>query len=170
MLNVEQAIREVGAVYQALTGRAIERSVSELPPEVDPFLHLESRYQQFKAMLDVSGANVGRGSVIPWSPAMEISESDREVRCELDLPAVSRTQVSVSIMGDYLVVRGERVMAMTSNSIRHSERHMGPFQKVIALPPKARRSAIEAILRDGILVITVPTDGPSNGTTTVDVK
>lgn len=168
MLNVEQAIREVSAVYQALTGRMIERSASELPAEVDALLHVESRYQQFKAMLDGYGA--GHAPLAPWSPPIEISETDREVRCELDLPAVSRAQVSVAIMGDYLVVRGERVATMTSSGTRRSERQSGPFEKVIGLPPKARRSAIEAILRDGVLVITVPTDGPGNGTTTIDVK
>jgi HSP20 family protein len=170
MLNVEQAIREVGAVYQALTGRAIERSGSELPPDVDSLLHLESRYHQFKAMLEVSGYGAARAQPAPWSPPVEISETDREVRCELDLPAVTRAQVSIAVSGDFLVVRGERGASVAASGMRRSERPFGPFEKVIGLPPKARRSAIEACLRDGVLVITVPTDGPGNGTTTIDVK
>jgi HSP20 family protein len=82
------------------------------------------------------------------------------VRCEIDLPGVARDRISVSVVGDYLIVRGERANAETQASmLRYQERNVGPFAKTIALPPRARRDAIEAILRDGVLEITIPTDG-----------
>lgn len=174
MLNVEQAIREVGAVYQALTGRAIEPGRSELPSEVDPLTHIEGRYRHFKSMIESPGKVSATPAPVPaWSPATDVIELEREVRCQLDLPGVPRDQVSVSVAGDHLVVRGRRDNALPpSAALRHAERHAGQFQRIIALPPRARRDAIEAVLQDGVLTIVILTDGDATEgvTTTIDVK
>lgn len=173
MLNVDQAIREIGAVYQALTGRPIEPGRSDLPPEVDPVAHVEGRYRQLKTMLDL-GARPNGTDVTPpiaWSPAVEVQELEREVRCLVDLPGIARDQVSVAVNGDHLVVRGQRASSLPPGAtLRHSERPAGAFQKIIAMPPRARRDAIEAALRDGVLVVTIPTDGPVPTTAPIDVK
>jgi HSP20 family molecular chaperone IbpA len=44
--------------------------------------------------------------------------------------------------------------------------------RTIALPPRARRDGIEASLRDGVLAISIPTDGSGSEPTEVpiDVK
>lgn len=173
MLNVDQAIREIGAVYQALTGRPIEPGRSDLPPEVDPLAHVEGRYRQLKTMLEVGARPNGAEAspVAAWSPAVEVQELEREVRCLVDLPGVARDQVSVAVMGDHLVIRGQRAAALPPGAtLRHSERPSGAFQKLVAMPPRARRDGIEATLRDGVLLVTIPTDGPVPTTAPIDVK
>jgi HSP20 family molecular chaperone IbpA len=44
--------------------------------------------------------------------------------------------------------------------------------RTIALPPRARRDGIEATLRDGVLTISIPTDGTAadGAEIPVDVK
>jgi HSP20 family protein len=173
MMNVDQAIRELGAVYQALTGRPIEAGRSELPPEVDPLAHVEGRYRQFKSMLDsgTRGQAPETAPPVAWSPALEVLELEREVRFVFDLPGVARQDVSVSIAGDHLAVRGQRVAsAPTGATLRHSERPLGSFQRLVALPPRARRDGIEATLRDGVLVVAVPTDVAAAATAPIEVK
>ena len=59
-----------------------------------------------------------------------------------------------------------------SGTARHTERAHGAFEKRIALPPGARRDAVDASLHDGVLVITIPVDelnGPGREMR-VDVK
>ncbi|APR76925.1 Hypothetical protein A7982_02272 [Minicystis rosea] len=166
MLDVEQAIREVGEVYQALTGRSIEVSRAELPSEIDPRAHIENRYRQFKSILAAPEIGMAMGRPAPtWTPTLEVVEVEREVRFCLDLPSVSRSQVSVAVVGEWLVVRGVR----EGRDVRYSERPRGAFQRVMALPPRARREGVHAALRDGVLVIAVPTDGPDGGQT-IEVK
>jgi HSP20 family protein len=159
MLDIEQAIREVGTVYQALTGRAIEAGRSDLPPELDggAQAHVEERYRQFKSLIEARAA---------WVPALAVIEHEREIRYEIDLPAVSRDQVAISVLGGFLVVRGQR----GGGPARYAERPAGVFQRVIALPPQARRDAITASLRDGVLVVGVPVDGPSDGPVVVEIR
>jgi len=185
MLDVEQAIREVGSIYQALTGRTIEAGRAELPPEVDPRGYLESRYRQFKSILaspQQGGASPAfdrgyaesaqRTSFDPvWAPPLEVVELEQEVRFELDLPGVARDQVSVAVHGSLLVVRGRRGgVPAPGAAVRYTERGGGAFQRLIALPARARRDGIHAVMESGVLTIGVPTDGPGGAAQPIEVK
>ena len=169
MLDVEQAIREVGQVYQALTGRSIEVSRAELPSEIEPRAHIENRYRQFKAILAAPTMGAAAHFEPAWRPALEVVEAEREVRYHLDLPNVARDQVQVAVVGEWIVVRGRRGPAAGAE-VRYSERPSGVFQRAMALPPRARREGVHAAMRDGVLVIGVPTDGPAFAAQTIDVK
>ena len=174
MLDIEQAIREVGTVYQALTGRPIQSGRSEGPAEIDGATRaqLEDRYRQFKTMIDSPLAAAGPAAQTPsWTPPIVVIEREAEVRYEIDLPAVGREQISVTVMGGFLVVRGERGGRRRQEAaLRYSERAAGPFQRVIALPPQARRDGIQASLHDGVLSVTVPTDGPGGAAIAVEIR
>src|SRR5262245_44405584 len=75
MLNVEQAIREVGAVYKALTGRTIEGGRSDLPADVDPLTHIEGRYRHFKALVDAPLGSAAPGAAtVGWAPPADVIE------------------------------------------------------------------------------------------------
>jgi len=177
MLNVEQAIAEVAGVYQSVTGRPIEPGRYEPPPEVDPLGQAESNYRRFKSMLEQRAeGQQPPHSAMPAAPAFappaDIVQMEREVRVQVDLPGVPRDQVSVAVSGEVLVIRGQRPTGRAPGAVvRHGERQAGPFQKIIALPPRARREGIEALLSDGVLTISIPTDGGApGGETPIDVK
>jgi HSP20 family molecular chaperone IbpA len=166
MLNVEHAIAEVASVYQSLTGKPIEPGRYEPPPEVDPLGQAESNYRRFKGMLERQAPTAqppnapAPAAATAFAPAADVVELEREVRVHIDLPGVPRDHVSVAVAGDVLVIRGERPMGRPQTSVvRHGERRGGPFQRVIALPPRGRREGIEATLREGVLTISIPTDG-----------
>lgn len=169
MLDIEKAIREVGTVYQALTGRPIEAGRSDLPPEIDAQAHIEDRYRHFKSILAASGPGVAPPAP-GWAPSLEVIEREGEVRYDIDLPAVGRDQVSVSVFGGFLVVRGQRGGIAPGAAVRYSDRPAGPFQRVVALPERARRDGIQASLREGVLAITVPTDGPGGAALDIEVR
>ncbi len=171
MLDIEQAIREVGAVYQTLTGRPIEAGRSDLPSEVDARSHIEGRYRQFKTMMETPSVGAAPAPFAPaWAPPLEVIEREAEVRFELEVGPVSRDQIAVSCVGGFLVVRGKRGGAPGPGAtIRYSERPSGSFQRVLPLPATARRDGIAASLREGVLAVTVPTDGPSGAAMTIEV-
>jgi HSP20 family molecular chaperone IbpA len=173
MLDIEQAIREVGTVYQALTGRPIEAGRSDLPPEIDApaRAQIEDRYRAFKSIMDspIAGAAVTPAGA--WAPPIVVVEQELEVRYEIDLPAVSRGELAISVLGGFLVVRGMRGSIQAPGAaVRYAERAAGPFQRVIALPPRARRDGIQATLREGVLVVTVPTDGPGGTAVNIEIR
>jgi HSP20 family protein len=163
MLNIEQAIKEVSGIYQSLTGKPIQPGQSELPPEVDPRVHVEARYRMLKGLLEVNGHTAsGPASGPAFAPPADVLETEREVRVEIDLPGVSRDECTVSVSGDMIVIRGERPNGRgQAGMIRYKERPTGSFLKTVALPLRARREGIEATLRDGVLSIVIPADGTS---------
>lgn len=178
MLNVEQAIAEVAGVYQSLTGRPIEPGRYEPPPEVDPLGQAESNFRRFKSMLEGQAQtppppHAAAPAAQAFAPPADVVQMEREVRVQVDLPGVPRDQVSVVVSGDVLAIRGQRPTGRAPGAVvRHGERQAGPFQKIIALPPRARREGIEALLSDGVLTISIPTDGGGSpgGETPIDVK
>jgi len=176
MLNVEQAIAEVASVYQSLTGRAIKPGRYELPPEVDPAVHAETHYRQFKALLEqkARASMEPRGKAEPaMAPCADVVECEREVRVMIDIPGVAREQLAVSVIGDALTIRGERgALRSPAGVMRLEERRKGPILRTIAMPPRSRRDGIEATLRDGVLTIVIPTDGTGSETAEIpiDVK
>jgi HSP20 family protein len=160
MLNVEQAMNEVMAVYRSLTGRPIESGRTELPPEVDPMAHVEARYKELVHLLQgrqMASSMQGRPT---FAPPADVYELEREVRCEIELPGIPHDRIEVTIAGDWLIVKGERPAAANgAGRALTVERCDRPFQKVIALPRVARRDAVEAVVTDGVLCVTIPLDG-----------
>jgi HSP20 family protein len=166
MLNVEKAMNEVMDVYRSVTGRAIQPGRTELPPEVDPTAHVEARYRELKTLLRTPSVSAPSPMGATWAPPCDVYELEREVRCEVELPGVTHDRITLSLTGDWLVIRGERAApAPTAGRTLTTERSRGPFQKMIAMPRLARREAVEAVLQDGVLFITIPMDGEGTGTT-----
>jgi HSP20 family protein len=169
MLNVEKAMNEVMDVYRSVTGHPIQSGRTELPPEVDPTAHVEARYRELKALLRSPTVSAPAPLTSSWIPPADVYELQREVRCEVELPGVPHDRVSVSITGDWLIIRGERpTTPSTTGRALTTERSRGAFQKMIALPRVARREGVEAVLQEGVLFITIPVDG--QGTETREVR
>jgi len=177
MLNVEQAFAEVASVYQALTGEPFKPGRYEVPPEVNPVEQAEANYRQFKRLMEQRSQGVGdsRKSAAPATntvvPPVDVTEFEREVRICVDMPGVMREHVGVAIVGETLTIRAERGSNRQSGGqCRLEERAKGTMFRSIALPPRARREGIEAQLRDGVLMISIPTDGSSSDKTETPIE
>lgn len=177
MLNVDQAFAEVASVYQALTGEPFKPGRYELPPEVNPLEHAEANYRQFKRLMEQRNQTGGEvrknvpAMMMAMPPPIDVMEMEREVRVCVDLAGVVREQVHVSVQGEILTIRAERMANRNGMGVsRLEERVKGTLLRSMALPPRARREGIEAILRDGCLMITIPTDGPTNAKTEIPIE
>jgi HSP20 family molecular chaperone IbpA len=93
-----------------------------------------------------------------WQPQADIWETDEAIMVEVELPGVTRQDVTVEVEGDVLRVAGER-RATVERSGRHYyqvERITGRFTRQWRLPHTIDRDAIEATFKDGILTLTLP--------------
>jgi HSP20 family protein len=75
-------------------------------------------------------------------------------------------------MGDTLTIRAERAANRNGagGTARLEERTKGAFLRSIVLPPRARREAIEALLREGVLTISIPTDGSATDKAEIPIE
>lgn len=88
---------------------------------------------------------------------MDLSETDREVRFQFDIPGIDPKDVEVSVMNGDLVVRGEKRAAIEEKErhYRMVERSYGLFERRIALPPEADAEFAQAHFRNGVLTVTM---------------
>jgi HSP20 family protein len=93
-----------------------------------------------------------------WVPFVDVQETKDDLVLSLDLPGVSEKDVTVSIMGDLLTVRGERRVEHEgeAQNYLHSERVYGKFERSVQLPMTVQGDKVKASYRDGVLQIRLP--------------
>ncbi|HEY1501850.1 MAG TPA: Hsp20/alpha crystallin family protein [Acidobacteriaceae bacterium] len=93
-----------------------------------------------------------------WSPTVEVSESNGNLRLQADLPGLSPEDVKVEIGDNDIVIQGERRVEHQENhrAVRRTEREYGLFYRTIPLPQGAQVDQAKASFRNGVLEVTVP--------------
>ena len=105
-----------------------------------------------------------------WFPAADISEDDKSFQIELEIPAVARENVEVSVSDGVLTINGERTMEEKSEGKRHRvERRYGKFTRSFRLPENADEENIQASSKDGVLHLVI-NKKEAEGPRVIDVR
>lgn len=93
-----------------------------------------------------------------WLPPCDITEDDRSIRLQLELPGVRPEDLRLSVEDNLLSIRGEkRQHAEERNERVHRyERSYGTFERTFTLPSSVDTDAIDADVENGILTVTIP--------------
>jgi HSP20 family protein len=99
-----------------------------------------------------------------WEPQADVYETREAVRVKVELAGVRPETIQVELSGDgrALAVRGvredERAEAVNRILFHQMEIYLGPFERVLTLPPGAEvdRDQVQASYKDGFLLITLP--------------
>jgi HSP20 family protein len=93
-----------------------------------------------------------------WAPAVDMYETKDDLMLTVELPGVREKDVTVSITGDLLVIKGERrfEQELKEQGYLHVERTYGKFERLIQLPMPVQADKIKATYRDGVLQIQLP--------------
>jgi HSP20 family protein len=136
-----------------------------------PFVSME-RWDPFRNMTDIQGevnrlfdnflgrptAATNGPALRTWAPVLDMRETKDDLVLSFELPGVSEKDVSLSITGDLLTVRGERTLNRESKdeSVHHVERIYGKFERSVQLPMPVQPERVKATYRDGILEVNLP--------------
>ena len=91
-----------------------------------------------------------------WTPAVDISETDGEYRIDVEIPAVAREHINVSVKDGVLTVAGERNVEKEADGRTHRvERQVGRFRRSFRLPENVDEEGIGATAKDGVLYLVV---------------
>lgn len=89
-------------------------------------------------------------------PQIDVSETDKEVKIQAELPGVDEKDVEVLLSDGMLTICGEK-KTESENKERHvSERYYGRFERNIALPSEVKEDKVMAKFSNGVLTITLP--------------
>ena len=85
-------------------------------------------------------------------------ETKDDLVLNFELPGVTDKDVSVSITGDLLTVKGARAFNRDSHgeNAHHIERVYGKFERSVQLPMPVQADKVKATYRDGVLEVRLP--------------
>lgn len=94
----------------------------------------------------------------PWSPAVDIYETENELVLKADLPDVDPKDVDVRVENLTLTISGERKFEKSGNEkgFHRIERSYGNFTRSFAVPNTFDTENIAATFKNGVLTVTLP--------------
>ena len=93
-----------------------------------------------------------------WEPPIDVLETDREFLILVALPGVDPKAVEVSVLDNFLTVKGERKANHdpTGKDCFVREVTYGAFQRSVTLPEGVDAAQVEATYANGMLEVRVP--------------
>ncbi len=93
----------------------------------------------------------------PWTPAIDILESEQAFQLVADLPGVAKGDLAIHVEKNVLTLSGERQLAAAEGQAwQRRERTSGKFHRAFTLPSGIDSEAIQANFDNGVLTLTVP--------------
>jgi HSP20 family protein len=91
----------------------------------------------------------------PWSPAVDILETENELILKADLPDVKLEDIEVRVENQTLTVKGERQFEKeeSTKGYHRIERSYGTFVRSFAVPATVDTEQVNAEYRNGVLTV-----------------
>lgn len=119
---------------------------------VDPFHGLRVFEDAVTRMMSEPRANR------PWSPAVDIFETEDALKLKADVPDVNIEDIDVRVENQTLSIRGHRKFEKDESIKGHHriERSYGEFVRSFAVPSTVDTEKVAADYKNGVLTITLP--------------
>jgi len=118
----------------------------------DPLANIRLFEDAFTRMLAEPQANR------PWSPAVDIFETENELVLKADLPDVDKNNVDVRVENQTLTISGERKFEKedAGKGYHRIERSYGTFVRSFAVPNTFDTENVAAEYQNGVLTVKLP--------------
>lgn len=122
----------------------------------DPFRELDAMSGRLDRLFGMRRANME--TVAKWSPAVDVTETEKEFVIKAELPEVKKEDIEVTVEEGVLTFRGERKAEKEEKGKKfHSiERSYGSFLRSFAVPDDVDAAMVAAEVKDGVLTIRLP--------------
>jgi HSP20 family protein len=97
-------------------------------------------------------------SIRPWSPAVDILETENEMLLKMDVPDVELKDIDIRLENDTLTIKGERKFEQENKGkgYHRIERSYGTFARSFTLPNTLETEKVRADYKNGVLTVTLP--------------
>ena len=135
----------------------------------DPLKEMDDVHNRLARFFGLAPAQTAAGQELmtaaEWTPAIEISEDDKEWLVKADLPEVKKDDVKVTVENGVLNITGERKFEKEQKDKKYHriERSYGSFFRSFTLPEGADGAKVSAEFKDGVLKVRLPKDGKAKG-------
>ena len=97
------------------------------------------------------------GDVAAWTPAVDLSETEKEYTVRAEVPGIDPKQIEVSISDNVLTIAGEKKekTEKKEKNYHFSESYYGSFRRTVPLPAAVDSDKVTAEYADGVLTVKV---------------
>ena len=98
-------------------------------------------------------------SARPWTPAVDILETEEALIVKADLPEVDEKDIDIRIENGTLALKGERKFEKDETGkggYHRIERAYGVFARYFSLPETVEADKVVAEFKNGVLTVTLP--------------
>src|SRR6266852_4225853 len=94
----------------------------------------------------------------PWSPSVDIYETENELVLRADLPDVKLEDIEVRVENQTLTLKGERKFEKDDSIRGHHriERAYGSFERSFTVPASVDSEKVAAEYKNGVLTVRLP--------------
>jgi HSP20 family protein len=98
------------------------------------------------------------GNALAVNPPLDLHQTDDDLVLTMSLPGVKPEDVSITITGQVLQIRGEFKAdeSLKRDDYLYRERRFGTFNRQLELPVRVQGDAARAEFEDGVLTLRVP--------------
>jgi HSP20 family protein len=98
-------------------------------------------------------------------PAVNISEDDKNITVEAELPGMDSKDIDISLQNNMLVLQGEKKFEdeQSQGNYQRIERSYGSFSRTIPLSSSVDEDNVKASFKNGILTVTLPKQEKAQG-------
>ncbi len=91
-------------------------------------------------------------------PALNLTDDGNNFYVRAELPGVEPESLDISVVGDQLLIRGERKIEPEEQraGYHRRERESGFFRRTMTLPGKVDPGKVSADMKNGVLTVTLP--------------
>lgn len=93
-----------------------------------------------------------------WVPDVDLVERNNTLVTRIDLPGMTKDDVTVEVTDNHLVISGERKKETeeTKDNVYRAERSYGSFYRTVPLPAGVKVEDIKAEFTNGVLEVVMP--------------
>ena len=93
-----------------------------------------------------------------WTPAIDVSETEKEYLVKAELPGISKKEIDISLTDGVLTIKGEKKQEKKEEKENYHfiETRYGSFSRSLRLPDDASAEKVDATYTDGVLTVSIP--------------
>lgn len=124
----------------------------------DPWGDIVSLREAMNQLMEEGYARPRVGNAAGMSMAVDVLETTDSFVIHMSVPGVKQEDVSISLLGNTLTIRGERKDQKLVDEGRWliRERQTGSFQRTVTLPGPVNGDGARADFANGVLSVTLP--------------
>ena len=124
--------------------------------QYDPLGNFPATFRSFEDAV-ARMLNEPRGAR-PWSPSVDIFETENDLVLKADLPDVKLEDIEVRVENQTLTLKGERKFEKDENTRGHHriERQYGTFVRSFTVPGSVDPERVAAEYKNGVLTVKLP--------------